>query len=141
MDALEPYLTKVFNGVNGQFTFMDWRRLFRMQELVYKEPCVEFLATIRFRKIKGIHDRKNITFFLGGEHRELSLRDLHGGQIFINHRKCTRTLILNLLLIASIPVNNSMKAISSPPLLMEFTNLVLHKKVIFGHQSIDSYIG
>lgn len=40
---------------------------------MYKELCVEFLATVQFRKKKGVHDRKNITFCLGGEIRELSL--------------------------------------------------------------------
>ncbi|CAI9280404.1 unnamed protein product [Lactuca saligna] len=54
---------------------MAWIRLFHPQEPVYKELCVEFLDIVYFTKKKGVNDRKNITFFLGGERRELSLVD------------------------------------------------------------------
>lgn len=61
--ALEPFLTKSFDRVQGQFICMTWGRLFHIQEPVYKELCVEFLATGHFRKKKGIHDRKIASLF------------------------------------------------------------------------------
>lgn len=64
-EALEPYLTKSFDGVQSRFVCMAWRRLFRIQEPTYKELCVEFLATVHFPNKKGVHDIKNITFCLG----------------------------------------------------------------------------
>lgn len=75
LDALEPYLTKAFFGVQGQFIYIGWIRLFRIQEPVYMKLCMDFLATVQYRKKKGTHDRKNITFCLGGKRRELSLVD------------------------------------------------------------------
>lgn len=61
-EALEPYLTKSFGGVQGRVVCMDWRRLFRIQEPVYKELCVEFLAIMYFRKKKGVHEKKTSLF-------------------------------------------------------------------------------
>ncbi|CAH1423750.1 unnamed protein product [Lactuca virosa] len=40
-EALEPFLTKSFDGVQGRFICMAWRHLFHIQEPMYKELCVE----------------------------------------------------------------------------------------------------
>ncbi|CAH1453619.1 unnamed protein product [Lactuca virosa] len=49
------------------FVCMAWRRFFHIQDVVYKELVVEFLATVTFRRQIGIHEPKNITFCLGRE--------------------------------------------------------------------------
>ncbi|CAH1451257.1 unnamed protein product [Lactuca virosa] len=53
MEGLEPYLDKAFNSIHGQFVCMGWRRLFEIQEVVYKELVVEFLATVSFTRKYG----------------------------------------------------------------------------------------
>lgn len=78
-DTHEPYLTKDLDVAQGQFLCIGWRRLFRIQEPVYKELCVKFRSNVRFRKKKGTYDRKNITFCLIGEQREMSLADFAFG--------------------------------------------------------------
>lgn len=46
--AIEPFLVQSFDGVQGMFVCMAWRRLFHIHEPVYKELVVEFLATVTF---------------------------------------------------------------------------------------------
>lgn len=46
VEALEPYLTKVFVREKVRVTCTAWRRLFRMQEAMFEELCMEFLATV-----------------------------------------------------------------------------------------------
>ncbi|CAH1441649.1 unnamed protein product [Lactuca virosa] len=75
MEAIEPYLDKVFNGVHGQFMCLGWRRIFEIQEVVYKELVYEFLATVSFAKKDRIYADDNLTFCLGGERRSLSIAD------------------------------------------------------------------
>lgn len=47
-EAIEPFLTNDFDGVQGCFVCMGWRRLFHIQEHMYKELCMEFLAMVHF---------------------------------------------------------------------------------------------
>ncbi|CAH1424455.1 unnamed protein product [Lactuca virosa] len=54
---------------------MGWRRLFETQEVMYKDLVIEFLATISFARKDGIFAEDNLSFFLGGERRTLSLVD------------------------------------------------------------------
>ncbi|CAH1450870.1 unnamed protein product [Lactuca virosa] len=75
MESIEPYLDKVFNGVHGQFMCLGWRRIFEIQEVVYKELVHDFLATVSFAWKDGIYVDDNLTFCLGGERRSLSLAD------------------------------------------------------------------
>ncbi|CAH1453863.1 unnamed protein product [Lactuca virosa] len=75
MEGLEPYLDKAFNSIHGQFVCMGWRRLFEIQEVVYKELVVEFLATISFARKDGIFVEYNLSFCLGGERCTLCLAD------------------------------------------------------------------
>ncbi|CAI9271401.1 unnamed protein product [Lactuca saligna] len=62
MEAMEPYLDKVFNGVQGQFMCLGWRRIFEIQEVFYKELVYEFLATVSFARIDGIYVDDNLIF-------------------------------------------------------------------------------
>lgn len=66
LEGLEPFLDKSFAGVHGPFICMGWRRLFQIQEVVYKELVVEFLTTVSFRCKIGVLEEKNITFCLQG---------------------------------------------------------------------------
>ncbi|CAH1422734.1 unnamed protein product [Lactuca virosa] len=75
LEAIESFIVQSFDSVQGRFVCMAWRRLFHIQELVYKEFVVEFLAAVTFRRNIGIHESANITFCLGGERRELSLAE------------------------------------------------------------------
>ncbi|CAI9268352.1 unnamed protein product [Lactuca saligna] len=55
---------------------MAWRRLFQIQEIVYKELVIECLATVSSRrKISALEDG-NLTFYLGEERQELRLAEL-----------------------------------------------------------------
>ncbi|CAH1436194.1 unnamed protein product [Lactuca virosa] len=76
LEGIEPFLAKSCNGVQGRFMCMAWRRVFDIQEIVYKELVVEFLATVSFRRKIGALENGNVTFCLGGERRELSLAEL-----------------------------------------------------------------
>lgn len=62
IEAIEPYLDKVFNNTHGQFVFMGWRRLFEIQEAVYKELVIEFLAMVSFARKDGIFAEENLSF-------------------------------------------------------------------------------
>ncbi|CAH1422232.1 unnamed protein product [Lactuca virosa] len=53
MEGIEPYFDKAFDGIHGQFVCMGWRRLFQIQEVVYKELVIEFLATVSFARKYG----------------------------------------------------------------------------------------
>ncbi|CAH1417055.1 unnamed protein product [Lactuca virosa] len=75
MEGIEPYLDKAFNSIHGPFVCMGWRRLFEIQEGVYKELVVEFLATVYFARKDGIFVEDNLSFCLGGKRRTLSLAD------------------------------------------------------------------
>lgn len=75
MEALEPYLDKSFNGVHGQFLCLRWRSIFQIQEIVYKELLIEFLATVSFARKDGIYTDNNLTFFLCRKRHTLSLAD------------------------------------------------------------------
>lgn len=75
-DSLNPYLTKVFMQDGVQITCDGWKRLFRIQEPVYRELCLEFFSTVIFCAGDGYYNPKALTFFLGGEYRECSMADL-----------------------------------------------------------------
>ncbi|CAH1427605.1 unnamed protein product [Lactuca virosa] len=75
MEAIEPYLDKSFNGVHGQFLCHGWKRIFHIQEIVYEELLIEFLAMVSFARKDGIYADKNLTFCLGDERGTLSLAD------------------------------------------------------------------
>ena len=75
-EQTEPSLTNLFSQDGVQITCMGWRRLFRLQEHVYVELCVEFFATVHFLKQDGINDLKKLTFCLRGQRMELSLAKL-----------------------------------------------------------------
>ncbi|CAH1427560.1 unnamed protein product [Lactuca virosa] len=75
MDAVESYFDKLFNGVDGKFMCLGWRRIFEIQEVVYIESVHEFLATVSFAKTDGIYADDNLTFCISGERRSLSLAD------------------------------------------------------------------
>lgn len=76
VEALDSLSIKQFVGDDARIICMGWRLLFRIQEPVFKELCVEFLTTTRFKKRDDIHDTGNLTFCLGGERRECSLAEL-----------------------------------------------------------------
>ncbi|CAI9282079.1 unnamed protein product [Lactuca saligna] len=75
MDAMDPYLDKLFNGFHGQFMCLGWRRISEIQEVVSKELVYEFLTKVYFARKYGIYDDDNLTFSLGGERCSLSLTD------------------------------------------------------------------
>lgn len=75
-EALDQYLTRVFVEDEVRITCTAWRHLFRLRELVYKELCIEFLATFQFRKRSIIYDSGNFTFYLGCEKRECRVVEL-----------------------------------------------------------------
>lgn len=75
MEAMEPFLDKVFESIHGPFVCIGWRRIFQIQETVYKELVMEFLSTVSFARKTGIYVDDNLTFCLGGERRTLSLAD------------------------------------------------------------------
>ncbi|CAH1433904.1 unnamed protein product [Lactuca virosa] len=75
LEALDPYLHKMFESIHGPFVCMGWRRIFQIQETVYKELVVEFLSTVSFARKAGIYADDNLTFCLGGERRSLTLAD------------------------------------------------------------------
>lgn len=63
-------------GEGVRITCTRWRRLFQIQELVYKALCLEFYVTISFRGRADAFDMENLTFCLGGERRECSVAEL-----------------------------------------------------------------
>lgn len=65
-ERVTPYLTKVFEQGGVRLTCTSWRRLFHIQESVYKELCIDYLTTARFRKRNEDDDTRNFTFLLGG---------------------------------------------------------------------------
>ncbi|CAH1412457.1 unnamed protein product [Lactuca virosa] len=75
MEGIEPYLDKAFNSIHRLFVCMGWRRLFEIQEVVYKELVIEFLAMVSFARKDGIFVEDNLSFCLGGERRTLILAD------------------------------------------------------------------
>lgn len=76
MARLAPYLTKTFIGDRFSFTCNWWRNLFGITELVYKELCVEFFASVSFEEImEDPYFEKALVFRLGGEYRECSLTE------------------------------------------------------------------
>lgn len=50
VEAMKPYLTKIFMNEGVRITCTGWRRLFQLQEPAYKELCLELYATIQFRE-------------------------------------------------------------------------------------------
>ena len=74
MERLLLFLTKIFIGNGYSFTCSGWRNLFRIQERVYKEFCVEFFLTVTFQEtVQDPHWPQALVFGLGGEYRECSL--------------------------------------------------------------------
>ncbi|CAI9301611.1 unnamed protein product [Lactuca saligna] len=73
LEGIKPILVKSFDGVQGRFMCMAWKRLFQIQEIIYKELVIEFLATVSFRRKIGSLENGNLTFCLGGERRDQSL--------------------------------------------------------------------
>lgn len=76
LEGIEPIFGKSFDGLQGRFMCIAWRRLFQIQEIIYKELVIEFLATISFRRKIGALKDGNLNSCLGGEKRELSLVEL-----------------------------------------------------------------
>lgn len=76
MEALDPFFIKEFVGDGVRITYMGWRRLFIIEEPIYKELCVELLNIFRSRKREEIHDTGKFNFCLGGERRECSMAEL-----------------------------------------------------------------
>ncbi|CAH1450007.1 unnamed protein product [Lactuca virosa] len=72
--AIKPFLVQSFDGTQGQFVCTAWKILFHIQEPVYKELVVEFLATVAFRK-KMVFMSQQTSPFVWGERRELSLAE------------------------------------------------------------------
>lgn len=75
-NSLNPYLIKVFMQNGVQITFDGGRRLFRIQEPIYRELCLEFFSTVTFRGGDDYYESNALTFCLGGEYRECSMADL-----------------------------------------------------------------
>ena len=75
MEAIERYLDKSINGVHGKFLCLGWRRIFQIQEIVYKELLIELLAMVSFARKDDIYTNNNLTFCLDGERHTLSLAD------------------------------------------------------------------
>lgn len=67
VEEMNPYSTKVFMGDGVRITCTGRRRLFQLQKSVYKELCLEFYTTVRFRGRIDPFDTGNQVFFLGGE--------------------------------------------------------------------------
>lgn len=53
-DSINPYLTKVFIQDRIQITCDGWRRQFQIQELVYRELCLELFSTVSFLGGEGM---------------------------------------------------------------------------------------
>lgn len=70
---INPYLTRVYMGKGFSFTYAGWMHLFKIQEPLYKELCVEFLSTISFNFQEDMKDTKALSFRLGGVDRQYSL--------------------------------------------------------------------
>lgn len=51
MEVINPYLKKVFMNNELRVTCITWRKLFKIQELVYKEMCLEFMPLFSFRVV------------------------------------------------------------------------------------------
>ena len=79
LEAMDPFLDKMFESIHGPFVCMGWRQIFQIQETVYKELVVEFLCTVSFARKDGIYVDDNLTFCLGSERRPLSLADFSLG--------------------------------------------------------------
>lgn len=67
VEEMNPYSTKVFMGDGVRITCTCRMRLFQLQKSVYKELCLEFYATVRFRGRIDPFDTGNLVFCLGGE--------------------------------------------------------------------------
>lgn len=67
VEAMNPYVTKIFMNEGVRITCIGQKRLFQLQKPVYKELCLEFNATIRFKGRSDAFDIENLTFCLGGE--------------------------------------------------------------------------
>lgn len=70
------YLTKVFINNRLRITCSVWRKLFQLQEPIYRELCLEFYATVTFRGGDDYYSTNALTFHHGGEYRECSIAEL-----------------------------------------------------------------
>lgn len=82
---MNPYLKKIYVDDGVRITCIGWRRLFLIQEPMYKELCFEFLSTIRFRGRTYMFDTDNLLFCLGGERRECNVAKLASRMDLYNH--------------------------------------------------------
>ncbi|CAI9283780.1 unnamed protein product [Lactuca saligna] len=80
LEAMIPYLDKTFDDIHGQFRCLGWRWIFHIQEIVYKEVVIEFLATMSFARKDGIYADNNLTLCLGGERQGFKV-ELHWNAI------------------------------------------------------------
>ena len=75
-EELAPYLLKEFQH-EGQTMICDgWSRVFRIQEPVYLELCLEFFSTVSFTGGVDVFHPTSFSFCLGGEFRHCSVVDL-----------------------------------------------------------------
>lgn len=75
VEAINPYLTKVFVNNRVRITCDAWRRLFQLQDPVYHGMCLELYVTITFQGGEDYYDTNVLTFCLGSEYRECSMAE------------------------------------------------------------------
>lgn len=92
---VKPYLTKLFLQDKIRLTCNIQRHLFRIQEPVCVELCVEFFSMVCFMRKDDVNDPENFTFCLGGEDGKLVLWNQ------LEVWSCTRYRWLHLLSLLS----------------------------------------
>ena len=75
-EELAPYLLREFQHGGESMICDGWSRVFRMQEPVYLELCLEFFSTVSFTGGVDLYHPASFTFCLGGEYHQCSVVDL-----------------------------------------------------------------
>lgn len=81
VEAMNPYLIKMFMSDGVRVTCNAWRRLFQIKESVYKKLCLEFYATVQLRGGDDPFDTHSLTFCLGANIGNVAFPSLHGGWV------------------------------------------------------------
>lgn len=76
VEVMGPYLPKVFINNGVRITYSTWRRLFQLQEPVYRELCLEIYVIVTLWGGNDYYNKNTLTFYLGGEYRECSIVEL-----------------------------------------------------------------
>lgn len=106
MEHLSIYLAEVYIAEGLSFTCNGWRKLFAIEESVYKELYVEFFAIVSYEEnTKDPHYWQIINFRLGGQYRECSLIDL-AWRLGIYEFEETRTLQFTMFYDSGFEIRN-----------------------------------